>query len=48
MALLRVVISDEVEKVLREVVPYKKGALGKYVEEAIVLKLKQDGKWRGD
>ena len=42
MGVLRIKISDTVEEVLRDVVPNRKGALGKFIEEAVVEKIKSE------
>ena len=43
MGLVRVVISDDLEKKLREFVPARKGALSEFVSEAIKEKLEKMG-----
>jgi len=42
MGILAVKISDEVENTMREVVIHRKGALGRFVEEAIAEKLRKE------
>jgi len=47
MARLMVVIPDEVNEAMRSVIPAKKGAIGEFVTDAIVEKLKRMGAFDG-
>jgi len=43
MGIVKVVIPDDVEEILRKTLPARKGAMSEFVTEAVVEKLKKMG-----